>query len=222
MWAQKEYVPFAVEGKTWHCVQTKNIFEQTPVYEYDVFIQGDTVIKGKPCKKVYVNTVAQYKAALYEDGRRVYSVDKGTEEFWLLYDFNVTVGDTLCYGINEWDMYEVYLDEIVVIEGVPLRKIAFCSEEWGEGAYIESLGGLGDPLARPIVLLGNTPYLERCTLNGTILYQFHGNTDKVNSITNMLPSTIYYNLQGQKQKQLRKGVNIIRKDDGTTRKVLIK
>lgn len=90
--------PMLQEGKSWKIVDGDG-WASKP--EYDILIEGDTLIGGKTWKKVYsnmeyVNKDADgltYYAAVREEGERVYSIPKGKEEPRLLYDFSLKVSD---------------------------------------------------------------------------------------------------------------------------------
>ena len=90
--------PMLQEGKLWKIVDGDG-WASKP--EYNILIEGDTLIGGNIWKKVYSNMEYAHKdadgltyyAAVREEGERVYAIPKGKEEPCVLYDFSLKVGD---------------------------------------------------------------------------------------------------------------------------------
>ena len=96
-------VSLVKEGKVWKW-QSMNIMSGSR-YEYEYFIQGDTLIDGEAYKKLYTIDEAMYKTtepvycgALREEGSKVYFVRFNHENVEFLYDFDLPVGGTMYYG----------------------------------------------------------------------------------------------------------------------------
>lgn len=98
---------FVQEGKTWQTRYSNGYhrvaLEINHECPFRFFIEGDTLIGGKTCQKMYVamwNDLiqAKYMMAVREEGRKVYFVPKDLEEECLMYDFGVKTGDvcTVC------------------------------------------------------------------------------------------------------------------------------
>ena len=92
-----DYRPLVEDGKVWHMAHSVYGFPEY-IYDFDYIIQGDTVISGLEAKKVYCinedNTGAVvYKLALREEDKKVLFIPPGSEQQYVLYDFNGKVGD---------------------------------------------------------------------------------------------------------------------------------
>ncbi len=88
------YMHFIKEGKTWTELASPSVYPMFSINTYKM--QGDTLINGILYKKVVQNNI-NYAYLLREDtiSKRVYCKgDWGNYEY-LLYDFNLQVGDTL-------------------------------------------------------------------------------------------------------------------------------
>ena len=117
--ADEEYRPFVEDGKVWTYFRT-----DPPAYMhfFSLFIQGDTIMGGKECKKLYGDHYDYhvpyepicFLGGLYEEEGKVYLVDNvyNTTDQWfhqLLYDFSHQVGDT--FTVDN-DRYHLKLVEI--------------------------------------------------------------------------------------------------------------
>lgn len=113
------YHGFVAEGKRWNCfyVNSNPNYEPQPCYYY---MQGDTVISGHACKKMYVEhpfyDYHGYHSAFYEEGGKVYCYSKGQDYASLLFDFSCKEGES-------WNYYghEIEVVRIDTIEGSDYR-----------------------------------------------------------------------------------------------------
>ena len=90
-----DYHPFVEEEKVW--VMTYEDDGWSNGYFY--LMQGDTVVAGQACKKLFTfgnegYPARKYVAAMYETGKKVYFFPKGQEQAYLLYDFGVEQGQS--------------------------------------------------------------------------------------------------------------------------------
>ena len=97
MIAQKPiYNTFVVEGKRWNCVHTNGNSANEPT-PFSYFMQGDTVIGGQVCKKMFIEGLhgdkPDYYAAFYEEDGRVYRYQKESESAELIFDYVRQAGD---------------------------------------------------------------------------------------------------------------------------------
>ena len=102
-----EYHPLLEQGKVWYCVNLKsdapysgNLKEENINWYFQYFIDGDTLIDGKNCYKVfgsnhYLSHTTEYLCAMYEEEGRVWIYESGSADVRLLYDFTAEVGDQL-------------------------------------------------------------------------------------------------------------------------------
>ena len=166
--AQEGYNRLVVDGKTWKGMELG--ISPDKQFIYDFFLSGDTTINGKEYLKCYIiqergaqgYVVPKYSRALREEDRKVYGIGIGNDKEYLLYDFNVQVGDSLYCGVNESSepiIIEGKLDEeqeervqLIVLkeienktssEGVDLRCYHFTMltrERMADGSVIEQEG----------------------------------------------------------------------------------
>ncbi len=171
--AQEDYHPLVTNGKYWkgkeiggNPILQNN--DDTPglQFEYDVFLQGDTVINGVSYLKCYKieergtngNSPSYYRA-LREEGRKVYGLSNGSEEERLMFDFNMQEGDVVyCKWegghesfLIEGDMNESQeqvirtmklerIDMYTNTEGLALRRYHFTTnvkEKMDDGSIME-------------------------------------------------------------------------------------
>ena len=199
---------------------------------------------------IYNDCKTEYECALYEKGKKVFCFQKGKKEEELLYDFGMQTEDKLklrygeelklvnmeCHnyrGISQryyvlWNIdetaqmqYQIYgnADEVMGfwIEGVGTRKYPIDNYP---GQYV----GVG----------GNANIrINNCIVNGDTLYSWNDNRQYEQALSKKYITGIstvkaggdkksagWYDLQGRRLTEPRKGVNIIRYNDGTARKVL--
>ena len=178
-----DYAPFVEDGKVWH--MEREIVEMAPMdvivesYDFDYFIEGDTVIVGQACKKVYSwnldNTgELAYECALYEGDRVVYLIPVGSEEARTLYDFRHTAGEQVVVGcINSTGgADELFLKQVRVadIGGTGRRAFGFAEErEDLTNWWVEGVGTEFGPFRTLGLMPGNQYFLKSCELNGRVI-----------------------------------------------------
>lgn len=163
------------EGRTWN-YKTHDYMHNTDTY-FAYTVQGDTVVGGRWCKKIYKLTADDAKAEafmykfntldgckselhgyMYEDGKKVYSWNGGS---WVLaYDFDLQIGDE----VNMWDesLYVGAIDTIMTTTHVyphlyrsfqfGIKGEEFCPKS------IVAIEGIGstDDLLSPSLYYANT------------------------------------------------------------------
>lgn len=164
------------ENKLWLCGRT-NMGTQE-VQEKSYFVQGDTTINGIATKKMYLksdkkDTNADYQAALYEDGDRVYCCFAGQQEFELLYDFGLSVGARVTIQGNNC---KVVGKDCITVNGKELRRIHLADNATeGDGLsnniWVEGFGSLINPLHATIPLPGTYESCLTCEMDGAIVLE---------------------------------------------------
>ena len=224
------YHPLVEKGKKWTCHHNDtNLF----IYDYFYTLEGDTVVAGKDCLKMYSenkdNTGAVvYEGALYEEDKKVYCFYPEKDEAELLYDFDCKVGDKLSRNSYEQILLSA---ETIEVNGRHAKRYEFQAQMssgeddpfvMGRIIWIEGVGSTND-FFNMLPLAGNYNFLKACEVNSEVIYQ---NLDLINDIMTirqeMTPGNIIYDLQGRRLKSPQKGINIIRQSDGTTKKVIVK
>lgn len=172
------YHPLVVRGgKKW--TYRHNTFEN--VYDYYYILEGDTVIAGKNCQKMYSENKGnqgeiRYEGALYEYISKVYCFYPEEDEAEVLYDFDCLVGDTLT--VRDVDLVTQAIDTVVVV-GMSRKRYDFqaqMSEEDGEPfvmgivSWLEGIGAMKD-FFNMLPLDGNYNSLVACEVNGVTIYQ---------------------------------------------------
>lgn len=124
-------------------------------YFYDE-LSPDTLLAGLDFKKLrasyssggYVYEGSNYAGALRDNGLgQVFFVEPGSDEPWLLYDFDVLPGDTVS------DVYSLWMEDVIVFEvdtivlnGRPRKRIGLAcltSPDWSAYHWIQGIGGVG-------------------------------------------------------------------------------
>lgn len=202
-----EYHPLVVRGgKKW--TYHHDTFEN--VYDYYYILEGDTVIAGKNCLKMYSKNKdnqgeIRYEGALYEEDRKVYRFHQEIDVPEVLYDFDCQVGDTLPF---QGAYLVIQAIESVEILGMSRKRYDFQayvkvedSDEiivLGDGSWLEGIGSMKD-FYNMIPFDGNYNSLMACEMNGVMIYQ---SPTAIQSVRSYKPNTngAYYDLQGRRLK----------------------
>ena len=185
LFAQDGYRLLVEPGKKWTYHNDSYQYE----YDYHYMIEGDTIVAGKNCLKIYSNnkdnkSETRYEGALYEEDKKVSCFYPDKDEAALLYDFGCKIGDTL--SMNGCDFIVQSIDTIigVVCEG---ERYALQVQKYDDNAnntvilgtlyWIEGVGATLD-FFNMLPLYGNYNSLVACEVNGEILYQKSPNAIK--------------------------------------------
>ena len=162
IFAQVDYEPFLVEGKTWW-YHRKHIFDETLEFDEKYTIQGDTLIDGKNWKKVYVSYSDNapesfrggYYAALLEENRKVYFVLRRYTESYLAFDFDLQIGQcSESYGLRLKRIDTISIEEGFDLRIFTLEEITPHQAEPFYAIWIEGVGNLHVPLQGDLGLNG--------------------------------------------------------------------
>ena len=185
LFAQDGYRLLVEPGKKWTYHNDTYRYE----YDYHYMLEGDTVVVGKNCLKMYSenknnNGEICYEGALFEENKKVYCFYPEKNETALLYDFGCKVGDTL--KIGNIDLITLSIDTIVgiICKG---ERYDFQAQRYGEDmgepfvmgtlSWVKGVGATLD-FFNMLPLAGNYNSLIACEVNGEILYQKSPNAIK--------------------------------------------
>ena len=167
-----------------------NIYNQYLCYNTRFGINGDTIINAMNYKKIYslydstlTNPKSHYYAAIREQNKRVYTVvDPFPED--LLYDFNLSLGDTLTQHVSlimgtvdTFSRVVTQIDSILLLDGTYRKRWTFypASQISNYSSVVEGIGsitaeGLFQPLMNTTILNGNNYNFECFKQNDTAFY----------------------------------------------------
>ncbi len=152
LYAQTSYTyqPFPLNYAAVWTQRTGN-GDNAPTYAcFGIGGTGDTIINGQSYSRLYKSpdltfTDNEYFAGIREAGKRIYLNTAGVEK--VLYDFNLTVGDTFpANNIGTYARVNI-VDTIEISPGVFRRRLRFVLEDgsnmpWS-GSWIEGIGNGG-------------------------------------------------------------------------------
>ena len=158
------------DGKRWNYIgEYSGIEEESPTWNYSYFLNGDTLVGGKQCLKLYYERDAKvyYHCAMYEEDGKVYFFPNGSDVAGLLYDFQCGVGDVL----------SMYSGEMVVEE---IKDVAYNAKNVrvvnveGFGVWIENVGSIYDlfDLSLSTSVPGSWSQLVSCEVNGETVFVY--------------------------------------------------
>ena len=154
------YHPFPESNAIWNidCIAWPCYISNSPHEYFSYTIIGDTVINSITYHKWYIpyvvyadncdsTNVAGYVGAFRNDipNKKVYYINSGSNTEEVLYDFNITVGDTIkSFGIKQPYIMKIYAEDSVRV-GENYRKIWHASSiSAGSVDIIEGIGGTMD------------------------------------------------------------------------------
>ena len=181
---ENNYHPFVEEGKVWNMYYHNDLMHlQDPTYYYHYFIEGDTLIAGQNCKKLYAfnennDNQTMYKMALFESEGKVYFIPCGSTENYILYDFTIPVSSSAIINDPikpEWE-FEMRnsKDVFTKINGMN-RHCLFVNRindsEFPSGWWVEGIGSELGPLNTwGFKAGGNYRFFWSCEVNGESIY----------------------------------------------------
>lgn len=186
---------FLVEGKTWNCYYPNGsgLLGQTL---HTFYIEGDTLVADRKCKKMYCCNDAdkaatmRLAAVLYEEGRKVFMIKPDEETGRLLYDFGADVGDvryvyechvdrdgTVTYNESPVEITVTEKEDIVCTDGAVIPVIRFTMKysngDTYEGCWNDGCGSFVCPLTSCAGLEtgGFCMNLLRCIVGKEVIYE---------------------------------------------------
>ena len=216
------YRKLAEDKKVWYCASFPSGTNRKIANHYQYFTDGDTLINGQDCYKLYgqnhyMSGKVEYLCGIYEKDRQVWFIEKDSETPRLLYDFSMDYDD----------MMELSFEKIEGKGGTIIKngdeyfvrdQQLWHAHLFGKMVSIEGVGstrGLLTPLMAGVT--GGEWRLLLCTVDGEMLYDAHmldrdevlslsyPDTHEIKSITKNT-----YDLSGRRVKygELHKGVYI--------------
>ncbi len=150
----QSYIPLPSNNGKW-CIEYNNHIIPPPPWWYtnywETYYDGDTVIQNLTYKRIIkteydifclseIVNGPEYIGAIRDDtiNRKVYLVPPGQENEELIYDFNLSEGDTLFSYLNFWydPIIIEFVDSVLVGENFH-RRLGF---PYGLGSIIEGIG----------------------------------------------------------------------------------
>lgn len=186
------YHPFPDSNAFWG-MEGGNIFNLNLCYNTRYGINGDTIINSKSYRKIYslydstlINPNSTYFAAVREQDKKVYTVI-GSNPETILYDFNLSVGDTITYNysleFNTTDSFSrvVTMVDSALLENGTFRKRWIFEPNSNPPNYstvdtvVEGIGsvcgvGLFNPLKNAWATNGDYFYITCFKHNDTVLF----------------------------------------------------
>lgn len=221
----QDYRPIFEEGKVWDYEwwPYSALWNPDWVPKHDVLrVEGDTIIGDKVCKKLYEwsdigsSPREELIASFYEEDGRVYRIDNGTTDAYLIYDFTVEVGDTvIIYDYNAPEpnrqdrFFNVAIKDIQTIEiQGQKRKCIYVAHTYdyieSETAWIEGLGSVWGPVLNlGTQNSGNGLIYKSCYLGDKCLFLSDEDVvANIGKITNSTPRSVkdnvIYDLSGRR------------------------
>lgn len=245
--AQEDYESFLSESKVWTMMIKPSVNPEVYGdlrYINETKLVGDTVINGIHFKQKYERQCKQGKEMpttwsatneyLGQDGSRIYLYSNWSKNMILDMDLSLQVGDIMTFhDLSDKDI-EALFDIIVtavsdtILAGSTDQKSRRClyvqlvnfpslTDIWieGIGSIQKGISGVYKTL-----FVGSFDYMTRCTDGDTVLFQ----SDSSLNILDIRPdgNDVIYDMQGRRLPAPTKGINIIRQNDGTSKKVILK
>ena len=191
-------IPFVQDGKRWNYIGFYSgvapQYEQS--WEYSYYLQGDTLICGIPCLRLYYdggkNKVSNlYYGAMHEENGKVFFFPQGKDVPSLLYDFSCQVGD-------QPEFYTIYGDMKAVV--TETQTVSYQSKDYRvlflhdltiqddpaggvNECWIEGVGSIHDLFAT-ILAPGDGRKFLSCELNGETIFDYQDFLNKENGVIN--------------------------------------
>ena len=173
--AQDVYHTFTENHKVWVYIHPNK--HST----YQFYTDGDTIVAGYDCMKLYsdnyvgnsgIKEYGHYHGALFDEGKKTYLIEAGSEMPRLLQDFDMEEGDSITGSNRNFAVNKI---DTVSFEGRNFRRIAVSSEEisWNPytGYCYEGIGSSGSYFLTPLYMSHWHPTrFGACYLDGELLF----------------------------------------------------
>lgn len=133
-----KYIPLVNEDYVWsYCDIVKKGSEEYDLHYSQFQFGGDTIINSITYKKLYHRDCSSnklfYTASLREDAKKVYAFYKDESQEKLIYDFGLSVGDSILSPFNTTNFYKVIKTDSIDIAGGRCKRIELDFDTWIEG-----------------------------------------------------------------------------------------
>lgn len=185
----KSYYPFPDSNAIWNIVGD-NIFTSNK-FRIRYGLYGDTIINSQTYHKIYnlidtnlIHQNSNYFAALRNDNKKVFIKFQGYSET-LLYDFSLSVGDTIMYEIGGYASQNGFIptgleshwktvssiDSVLIETGQYRKRWKFNhTETWIEGIGNVDFLGLFSPIVTNLATNGDQFYFACFKQNNRVLF----------------------------------------------------
>jgi len=195
----QNYYPFPDSNAIWNTVGENMFTFDTYRFRYGMY--GDTLINSHSYHKIYdlydttlIHENSTYFAALREENNKIFVKLPDFDEL-TLYDFTLSVGDTIWYNLGGCAGHEgcylsqqshwkyVYLIDSLVLENGEQRKRWHLQSEIFGDTWIEGIGsvawiGLFNPLITDVILNGDGYEFACFKQNDEVVYLNNPQCDK--------------------------------------------
>ena len=208
--------PVALEGKKWTFKVEGSISS-----EIQMWIDGDTIVNDRACKKIYKHTRTS-------DGQETLTISycwQNSKEYWqddkLLFDFGIDAEDYF-FGVDNFSddyvfRYVIETGDTTLNDGLS-RKYMIVSEQIepelatpeNTDIWVEGVGSLNTGIFDyDAIGEGQKVKLLSCTYNGVCIYQTIDT--HIDNVIHFVPSVTgsYYDLQGRKVAIPTRGIYIV-------------
>lgn len=186
----QDYIPFPIKNANWNIYLETTCDNNSPpdTFLLRYTIDGDTTFNEKIYNKLYVeqgdivNPKMEAVGGIREEDKRVYYfgqcfLGSETEQEYLLYDFNVQIGDTIMHSSDgQWKSIVLNIDSIQITDH--FRKRFRVDNGWfyhNPDYIVEGIGSVINGLLGHIsdIPICGTHYWEHVCYqeNGQVLYQ---------------------------------------------------
>ena len=174
------HAPIAQEGKAWHIKTQIPYYDDRYLYDVRMWIEGDTVVDGLECKRLYKHSRARYGTdeGTLHVGYCRQEGDKYYQDGELLFDLGLQVGDTfmpqrgmplVVKAVGDTTLTDgLRRKYLLVADATYPHHNTFRRDYWVEGIGSLQMG----ILTNDFISIGVMKRLLRCTHEGDTIYSF--------------------------------------------------
>lgn len=187
-WTRVDDKALSVQGKEWNL---SRIMPHIVSYVYDVkqWIDGDTLVDGKLCKKLYTLTTTEDERVSQKEKLEVGYCWQDGDKFYkngvLMFDFGLKEGEIFSFWQEE-ETYAIvtHVGDTILTDGVSRKclTLRYYLPEWdiiaqASDKWIEGIGSLKEGVYDNCFMAsGYNTTLLSCTLNDNVLYEKEGSS----------------------------------------------